>query len=297
MTEEVPVPTAWVDGRLVPAEEAVVSVYDRGFRAGEGVFETFRAYGPHVFRLLAHLRRAASGAAFLGFPVDVGRLAEAVTGTAVANLDEHDGADSVVRLTATPGRLDPRSPFPGRPVGGPTVVVTSHPLDLPEGLYRDGVSATAVPWARELPEVKAVSYLAATVARQRARREGADEALLTDHAGRVLEGSSSNVFAVVDGTLVTPPVSAGLLAGVTREVVLTVAASEGIPVAERQLTVAELAAADEALLTATTREVVPLVRFAGRPISDGRPGPVTRRLHAAYRDEVRREAADAGAGG
>ncbi len=147
-----------------------------------------------------------------------------------------------------------------------------------------------MPWSRELPEVKAVSYVAATVARQHARRQGADEALLTDTQGRILEGSASNVFAVVDGTLVTPPVSAGLLAGVTRQVVLEVAGDHVAEVVERPLTVAELAAADEAFLTATTRELMPLVRFAGRDLGDGRPGPVTRALHDAYRAEVRREA-------
>lgn len=283
----------WVDGALVPAESARVSVYDRGFRSGEGVFETFRAYGPFVFRLDAHLARAISGADFLGFVLDRDELAEGVVRTAAANLDALGGADSVVRLTATPGRLDPASPFPGAPIGGPTVVVTSHELSIPDELYRVGVSATAVPWARELPEVKAVSYLAATVARRTAREQGADEALLTDAQGRILEGSSSNVFAVRSGVLVTPPVSAGLLAGVTREVVLQAAVTEGIAVEERPLTVAELAEADEAFLTATTREVVPLIRFAGRTIAGGRPGPVTQALHEAYRATVRREAAAA----
>ncbi len=125
--------TAWVDGELVPADAATVSVYDRGFRAGEGVFETFRAYGAHVFRLDAHLRRATSGAAFLGFVLDHDELADAVSRTAADNLEAHGGDDSVVRLTATPGRIDADSPFPGSPVGGPTIVVTSHRLEIPTG--------------------------------------------------------------------------------------------------------------------------------------------------------------------
>lgn len=281
----------WIDGRLLPADAARVSVYDRGFRTGEGVFETFRAYADHVFRLDAHLRRASQGARFLGFELATDLLADAVTTTAVANLAALEGRDSVVRLTATPGRIDPLTPFPGQPAGGPTVVVTSHPLMIDPRVHRDGVSAASVPWARELPDVKAVSYLAATVARDRARAEGADEALLTDGRGNVLEGASSNVFAVVDGALVTPPTSAGLLAGVTRGVVIEVAGRAGLAVEERPLTAAELAGADEAFLTATTREVLPLVRVDGRAIGSGTPGPVTRRLHDGYRDEVRREAA------
>lgn len=281
---------AWVDGSLVPATDAAVSVYDRGFRSGEGVFETFRAYGRHVFRLDAHLDRATRGAEVLGFTLDHDRLAEAVTATAAANLEVLDGEDSVVRLTATPGRLDPDTPFPGEPAGGPTVVVTSHRLVIDPRVHRDGVRAAVVTWSRELPDVKAVSYVAATVAREHARARGADEALLTDGAGCVLEGASSNVFAVVEGALVTPPTSAGLLAGVTRSVVIDAARAAGLTVVERALPLPQLAAADEAFLTATTREVLPLVEIDGSPVADGRPGPVTRRLHAAYRAEVAREA-------
>jgi branched-chain amino acid aminotransferase len=219
---------AWVDGALVPAEQATVSAYDRGFRSGEGVFETFRAYGDHVFRLDAHLRRAIAGAGELGFsPGPHDELARAVRRTAEANLAAFDGADSVVRLTVSAGPIDPRSPFPGQPLGTPTVVVTSHALATAAG--GQGVRAVAVPLARELPHVKAVSYLVAVTARRRAREAGADEALLTDADGHVLEGSSTNVFAVRDGGLVTPPLDAGLLAGVTRSVVLEVAATLGLP--------------------------------------------------------------------
>lgn len=284
---------AWVDGRLVPTAAATVSVHDRGFRGGEGVFETLRAYGDHPFRLSAHVRRAAEGAAELGFHLDQGRLADACRTTAVANLDAHGGADSVVRLTASAGRIDPDSPFPGVPVGEPTVVVTSHPLRPDPAVWERGVSAVTVPLARELPHVKAVSYLVSLTARRRAREAGAHEALLTTPDARVLEAAAANVFAVVDGGLVTPPVREGLLAGVTRGVVLEVAARLGLPVDERPLPVTELAAADEALLTATTREVVPLVTVDGRPVGDGRPGPVTGRLHEGYRAEVARERASA----
>jgi branched-chain amino acid aminotransferase len=287
---------AWVDGRLVDAATATVSAYDRGFRSGEGVFETFRAYGDHVFRLDAHLRRAAAGAAELGFdPGPLDALAAAVRATAAANLEVVDGADTAVRLTVSAGRLDPWSPFPGTPTSdGPTVVVTSHPLRLDPTHRRDGVRALAVPLARQLPHVKAVSYLVAVQAKRRAREEGAHEALLTDHDGRVLEGASSNVFGVVDGTLVTAPTDAGLLAGVTRGVVLELAAAAGVPVVERTLSLDELVGAGEAFLTSTTREVVALVRVDEREVGDGRPGPVTRALQAAYGELVQRERLTAG---
>lgn len=283
---------AWVGDELVPVERAVVSVFDRGFRSGEGVFETLRVYGRHPFRLDAHLARAFEGAAALEF--DVGprdRIREACLTTAAANAQEL-GEDSVLRLTATPGTIDPASPFPGTPTGDPTVVVTSHPLELPADLYERGVRALTVPWRRELPRVKTVSYVAPALARRRARAQGADEALFTDPAaGQVLEGSASNLFAVIDGELVTPP-EESVLAGVTRAVVLEVAAGEGIPVTERPLGLEELRTCSEAFITATTREVVPLVQVDDHRIGEGAPGPLTRRLHAAYRRAVEAEMVD-----
>ncbi|MDQ3932495.1 MAG: aminotransferase class IV [Actinomycetota bacterium] len=266
-----------------------MSVFDRGFRYGEGVFETMRAYGTHPFRLGAHLDRAAEGARVLEFELPRrARLEAAITATVQANADDGDLA---VRLTVTPGLIDPSSPFPGQPLGGSTLVVTAHPLTYGEELYRVGVSAAVVPRARELPGIKSVSYLAAVLARREAKRHGAEEALLTDPAGMVLEGSHSNLFAVVDRRLITPPPGAGILPGVTRAVTLEIAAGLGIPVLERPLPLAELLGAEEAFLTASTRELVPLVRVDDVPIGSGSPGPMTRTLHEAYRAEVRREVA------
>jgi branched-subunit amino acid aminotransferase/4-amino-4-deoxychorismate lyase len=281
---------AWVDGELVPARNAKVSAYDRGFRSGEGVFETFRAYGDHVFRLEGHLRRAIAGAEELGFsPGPQGELARAVRSTATANLHALHGADSALRLTVSAGSIDPDSAFPGAPTGPPTVVVTSHRLVLDPSPQRHGFRAVAVPLARELPHVKAVSYLVAVTAKRRARREGADEALLTDLDGNVLEGASTNVFAVIGGRLVTPPTDAGLLAGVTRAVAIEVADRLRIAVDERPLPLSDLVGADEAFLTATTREIVPLVAVGDSPVGTGQPGPVTAAVLDGYRAAVDRE--------
>lgn len=280
-------PLVWVGDRLVPAARAQVSVFDRGFRTGEGVFETFRAYGSHPFRLEAHLDRAAAGAETLGFTLPDRRLLRrAVTETAVAN---DVGVDSGLRLTVTPGAVDPTSPFPGVTAGEPTVVVTAQPLAIDPAVYRRGVAAVIVDRSRELPDVKAVSYLAASLARREAHRQGADEALLATADGRVLEGSYSNLFLVTGDLLVTPPLDAGILPGVTRAVTLDLAAAAGLASRERQVTADDLFAADEAFLTATTRELVPLVTVAGHRIGDGRPGPATASLHRAYRQEVSRE--------
>lgn len=281
---------AWIDGQLLPATEATVSAYDLGFRSGAGVFETFRAYGEHVFRLQAHLRRAVEGAGQLGFEIDGRqRLAEAVTATCSANLEALEHRDSALRLVVTPGPIDPAGPFPGRPVGRPTVAVTSHRLLERPAIYREGIAVVTVPSTRPLPQVKSVSYVAATQARRRAREAGAEEALLARADGRVLEGASSNVFAVVDGRLITPPVEAGILAGVTRGVVLEVAARTDIEVEEDTLHADELTAADEVLITSTTREVVPVVAVDGHPVGTGEPGPVAARLLEGYRRVVDRE--------
>lgn len=283
-------PEIWLNGRFVAAEDAVVSVFDRGFRTGEGVFETFRSYGGHVFRLDAHLDRAYDGAATLGFtPPDRDQVRAAVTATAQRRHERVPG-DAVLRLTMTPGRIDPSTAFPGRPVGDPTVVVSAHPLEVDPSIHEHGVAVATVPYARELPHVKAVSYLAASLARAQARAAGAAEALLTD-GDHVLEGAGSNVFVVREGTLLTPPVDQGILDGVTRRVVLEVARAGGVPVTERALTLDEVKGADEVFLTATTREVVPVVRVDGDRVGSGRPGDLTRTVHDRYRHEVQREAA------
>jgi branched-chain amino acid aminotransferase len=285
---------AWVDDRLVDAAQAVVSVYDRGFRSGEGVFETFRSYGTHPFRLAAHLDRAAAGASVLGFPLPRREvLTEALLRTAEAN---SDGDDLVLRLTVTAGRIDPDSPFPGRPVGSPTTVVTAHPLLVPPETYERGVRAVLVTRTREVPDVKAVSYLAASLARQEARARGADEALLLGADGTILEGSYSNVFAVTTAGLITPPLRAGILPGVTRAVVIELAERAGMHVHHRPLRPDDLVGADEAFLTATTRELVPLVAVGSDLVGGGQPGEVTRSLHADYRDEVSREIRSAAGG-
>ena len=282
-----PAPIAWVDTGLVPLAEARVGVLDQGFRTGEGVFETLRAYEGHPFRLGAHLDRAADGARRLAFTLpDRDEIVRAVQATIDANRGL--AVDLAVRITVTPGPLDPSTPWPPAPTGRPTLVVTAHALH-DRAHDRDGVTAATVGWGREVAEVKAVSYLASSLARRAAARAGADEALLTDGRGHVVEGATSNVFAVTDDHLHTPPTDGGLLAGVTRATVLELAPAAGLAIDEARLTIAALQGADEAFLTASTREVVPLVQVDGAAVGDGRPGPVTARLRAAYRAAVHRE--------
>lgn len=281
----------WLNDRVIDAADARISVYDRGFRTGEGIFETLRAYRGHPFRLSAHLDRAGSGGRSLGFSLpDRALLSEAVLATARANDPDED---QVLRLTVTPGAIDPASPFPGRAVGAPTVVVTAQPLHVPEGTYERGVTAVTLARSRELPEVKSVSYLSASLARREAQRRGAEEALLVTPEELLLEGSYSNIFLVNPGVLVTPALELGILPGVTRAVVLELAREAGLSVQQREVHRDELSAHEEAFLTATTREIVPLVEVDGAAIADGRPGPVTAELLRRYRAEVDREIAAA----
>ncbi len=279
----------WLQDRLVDAADARISVFDRGFRAGEGVFETIRSYRGHPFRLGAHLDRAADGASTLGFAFPArDRLRRAVIDTAAAAGPDRD---AVLRLTVTPGLIEPGSPFPGTPTGAPTVVVTAQPHEVDPTTYTRGVTAVTLARARELPDVKAVSYLTASLARREATARGADEALLTTPDGLLLEGSYSNVFLVHEGRLTTPALEVGILPGVTRAVVLELAGAEGLEVEERRIGRGELLEAEEVFLTATTREIVPLVAVDGSRIGDGRPGPTTTALLERYRHEVERERA------
>ncbi len=276
----------WIDGQLVDPDDARVSVYDVGFRGGEGVFETLRVYGTHPFRLEPHVARAVAGAATVGFALDPEVLHRAVRATISANTAYFDGEDHALRLTASAGRLDPFSAFPGTRIDEPMVVVTSHPLRLAS----DGVRAVTVAAVRDLPQVKATSYLTAITARRQAIEQAADEALLTTADGNILEGTSTNVFAVVAGTLVTPPVRDGLLAGVTRAVILELATAHNLPHEVRSLHVDELLAAEEAFVTASVRGIVPLVQVDGQPIGAlTSPGSITARLIDAYHDAVRHE--------
>ena len=286
-------PIVWHDGRLLPASEARVSVYDRAFRNGEGVFETLRFDAGHAFRLDAHLDRALAGATEIGLALDRQSLRRAVTEVVAAN-SGHLAAGSV-RLTVSAGELDPDTPIPGRPAQGqagrPTIVATAHPLRTDPAATPPPVSAATVRMPRALPQVKAVSYLPVLMARRAARERGADEALLIDEHDRVLEAATANVAALRNRTLVTPPTDAGLLAGIARQVLLEVAPAAGWEVVERPLPLPELLAADEAVLTSSSRQVFPLVAVDSEPIGTGRPGPGAAELLAAYRSEVARERA------
>lgn len=273
-------PLVWVNGRAADPAAPHVSAFDRGFTLADGLFETVRVYRGSPFRLDRHLARLTAGARTLEIPLPVSlpaMVAEAVDGARRAGI-----GDCAMRVTVSRG-VGTRGLAPA-PDAAPTVVVAVHPLDPPRApaplsahiarARRNEHAATS--------GVKTLAYTEAVVALAQARAAGADEAIVLDTAGHVSEATASNVFAVVAGVVVTPPLSCGVLPGITREAVLGIAGAHALPVAERVLEPAELMAAEELFLTSTIREIAPVVRVDDRAIGSGAVGEITRRVRAAY---------------
>jgi len=268
----------YLNGRLVPAAEARVSAFDRGFLYGDGVFETVRAYGGRLFMPDAHHARLVRSAAYAGIalPFDAQgftRILEQALGRQ---------RDALVRITVTRGE-GPPVPDPAG-AGPPTVLAVARPA--PQVDFGQGIGLATGPWVVADGGAKTLSYLGAVVALAEARRRGADEAVRLNPAGEVAEGSVSNLFGVWSGILATPPLEAGILAGVTREVVLDLARQGALDVAECTIRPEALKAADELFVTGTGWEVMPVTRLDGAPVGGGGPGPVTARLAGLFRRVV-----------
>jgi len=272
---------AWVNGALLPPEQAAISPLDRGFLYGEGLFETMRAYRGRVFRLSHHLDRLFAGAQELDLtPPPRDDITKAVEEALAAG----SLADASVRLTVTPG-IDGDSP---------TLVVLVRPLVLPpRERYQHGCLAVSVPAVQvattALRRVKSLNYLDKLLAQRAAAQKGAQEAILVDPDGCVVEGAMRNLFAVIDGALVTPPLTRGFLPGITRATVLEIAQKQTLPCAERDLPLTELYTADEAFLTSSLAELLPIASVDAHPLGASTPGAITRALTETYRALVTSE--------
>ncbi|HEX4462104.1 MAG TPA: aminotransferase class IV [Polyangia bacterium] len=282
----------WIDGAICDAADARVSVFDRGFLYGDSVYEVTRAHHGVAFALDEHLERLErSAAGILLVPPARAEVQAAVEDTIKASgLD-----DAYVRVVVTRGEgeisLDPAL------AGAPRLVVIVRPPHPPAPeAYRDGVGvaivgrtrfAAGAPTSSVDPQVKSGNYLGSVLAVAEARRRNAYEAILCDNVGRLTEGSSSNFFIVKGGWVTTPPLSLGLLEGITRRKVMQLLDAEKIPWAEQALWPIDLHRGDEAFLTSSVRGVVPIARADGEPIGDGKPGPITRRVMQAYDALVR----------
>lgn len=274
-----------IDGVITPPEQATVSVYDRGFLYGDGVFETLRTYRGVPFALDEHLERLDGSARAIGMrlPLSLPALEREIDGA----LRAADNPESYVRVMITRGQgplgLDPSQ------ATAPLRVLFVEPLSpLPAAIYREGVAVVTERTERAAdaaPGAKVVNYHASILALQRARAAGAHEALLLDAEGYILEGTTSNFFLVLDGELLTPPKGA-ILQGVTRNRLIALAGHEGVSIRYGAIGKNDLRDASEAFLTSSLRELVPVVRADGATVGPGAPGPVTRRLHQAFRRSV-----------
>lgn len=284
----------YLNGRYVQAERAKVSAFDRGFSYGDGLFETIRTYAGWVFGLDRHLARLKKGADQIGIPFegDVGEwrqvMAELLRRSSLRT------ADASLRLTVTRGPDVLGSLLPPAAPPLPTLLLVARPLDAGIAERQQlGIGAVTVHWGSPFNplQIKSLDYLYNMLAMAQAHREGAQEALFVDHDGTIVEGTTSNVFSISKGILTTPPESSGLLPGITREVVIELAKKEGLILREASLPLQDLLASEEAFLTGSLKEIMPLITVDGRTIGTGNPGLVTQHLQKCYRATVEEESA------
>ncbi|MGD8990275.1 MAG: aminotransferase class IV [Desulfobacterales bacterium] len=270
--------TYYVDGQFVAASQAVIPVDDLAIMRGFGVFDLLRTLNGQPLFLEEHVRRLEDSARRIGIqlPWSQRELIEIVLDT----LHRNSFQESNIRIVVTGGS----SPDFITPQGKPRllVLVTQAPV-LPEKWYTDGVKIITFFSERSIPGAKSIDYVAATIALKKAQEEGAIEAVYVDHKRHVLEGTTSNIFALIDGKLITP--GTGILSGITRKAVLELAA-ETLSVDMRALELENLISADEVFITGTNKMIVPVVQVDGHQIGDGRPGQVTRTLMRAFGKQI-----------
>lgn len=276
----------YINGSLVDKENAKISVFDHGFLYGDGVFEGIRAYNGRVFRLNEHLERLYNSARsiMLNIPLSSEQMAGAILHT----LKENGLKDAYIRVVVARGEgdlgLDPTK------CPKPTVVIITDKIQLyPQEVYEGGLKVVTVSTRRNIPEalnpkLKSLNYLNNVLAKIETNLAGALEGIMLNREGFVAEATGDNIFIFRDGRLVTPPVSVGILEGITRLAVLGLARKIGIPVAEELMTSHDVYTAKECFLTGTAAEIVPVVKVDGRQIGNGKPGEITKKLLNAFRE-------------
>ena len=279
--------TVYLNGELIPSERAMISVDDRGFLFADGIYEVTPAYRGAPFRIERHLDRMRRGLSELRIDYDPAPLVDVHQRLIAANGLEGEEV-SIVYVQVTRGVAPRAHAFPTTPVR-PTVYAFAKAFKRPaRAVWEKGYSATTVPdrrWARA--DIKTIGLLPNCLALQAAVEDGTNDALLV-RDGVALEGALNNFFAVIDGAVVTHPATNHILHGITREYVLELCWESGLKVEERPIQVEELARASEAFFTGTTTEVRPTVKIDGRPVGDGKVGPVATQLQDAYLEGVER---------
>jgi branched-chain amino acid aminotransferase len=280
----------FLNDRFVPREEATVSVFDHGFLYGDGIYETLRAYDGRIFMLAQHLARLQRSARLIGLEIPIPEKDwPALLGDAIAR---NQLRDAYLRITVSRGTgeigLDPGL------CPKPTVVVIAKPFQAyPPRLFKEGVSLITTTVHRNLatalsPQIKSLNFLNNILAKQEATKAGAFDGIMLNAEGRLTECTTSNVFFVQHGTLCTPSVACGILDGITRDVVLTLAKEQGIKTEESAYTPEALRQADECFLTNTTMEIMPVRDVDQHLVGSGKPGPLTQALHGQFRASLER---------
>jgi branched-chain amino acid aminotransferase len=282
----------WIDGAPVDAAQARVPVFDRGFLYGDSVYEVLRTFDGKMFELEPHLDRMEHSAGELQMKLPA---RDAIRRAIEETLRASGEKNAYIRIMVTRGAgeiaLDPAAADAPR-----LIVIVKEVTPPPASAYQEGVevaivgrsrSSPAAPGQTVDPSVKSGNYLVSVLAVAEARRRGAYEAILCDGVGRITEGGSSNLFLVSGGRVQTPPLSAGLLEGITRRAVMALLRGAGVPVDEVPLWPADMKHADESFITSSVRGIVPVVRVDGDAIGTGRPGPITQKVMALYDKKTR----------
>ena len=276
----------YINGKYYDKDDAKVSVFDHGFLYGDGIFEGIRLYNKNVFKLPKHIDRLfrSARAIMLDLPWSKQEIMDAVCDACRVN----NLTDGYIRLVVSRGKgalgLSPRS------CSDPQLIIIADQIQLyPEELYQNGLKAITVPTRRNShaalpPMVKSLNYLNNILAKIEAQNLGYQECLLLNNEGYVAECSGDNVFIVFEGQLITPPVSAGSLGGITRQTAIELAKKLGIEFVEKPLTRFDIWTADECFLTGTAAKLIPLVELDGRTIGTGKPGEMTNKLIAAFNE-------------
>jgi branched-chain amino acid aminotransferase len=279
-----------IDGAIVPPERAVVSVLDRGFLYGDGLFESLRVYGGRPFARDEHIARLARSAGAIGIalPVPEARLAAELDAAVSASGFE----EAYARITVTRGATDEPSLVAPAGLRATRVILVAPLRAPPAAVYRDGLQACTVAWSRgpdggPASAVKLLSYVPSLLALEQARARGADEAIFLGSDGVVRDAATSNVIVLsTDGTLVTPSDGPGVIGGITRGHVLDLAVTMGLRCSLRPVTLTDLLEAREVFLASSIREIASVVRVDGHLVGAGVPGETARALHRAYRQRA-----------
>jgi branched-chain amino acid aminotransferase len=277
------------DLSIVAPEEAKVSAFDRSFHFGDSLYEVTRSYDGVLFSLDEHLRRLVRSTELAMFevPIDTGKIGTQVREACRAFFRKFGNLDVYVRVTLSRGagdlnidRATSSEPY--------SLVYVKELEQTPAKAYSDGVHYAVVERRRNLPSaldpaMKSGNYLNNVLALAEAKKLGAQDAIMLNWQGFVTEGTTNNVYMVKDGEVWTAPLSVGILAGITRDWIELLSKKEKIVYQDRLYTASELFAADEVFFSSSTKEIVPITTLNGRPVADGKPGPVTKRLHKALK--------------